>query len=178
MDEKNYSVLSIGIMFFVISHAAWLWEGIVTLCKFGSFVNRGFLHGFWLPVYGFSSLVLIYAFGRRNHSFWNIFIGSALICAFIEYGTAVVLEHSFHRKWWDYKNVFLNMEGRICLPVVLLFGLAGYLLVRLLAPCMDRQITRLSTAVQKCICIVLAGLLFMDFLYSVAVPNTGYGITF
>ena len=174
----KYSLLSSGIMFFIISHGAWLWEGSVTMLEVGKFVNRGFLHGFWLPLYGMGSLFLIYLFGKKKQSFWKIFIGSAVLCTMIEYSTAVLLEKLFHQKWWDYGFIGFDLKGRICGPAILLFGLAGYFLVCLLAPYLDRQIGKMSLLWQKRLCIILALLLLFDFGISVFYPNTGYGITF
>jgi hypothetical protein len=39
--------------------------------------------------------------------------------------TSYVLERWFHARWWDYSNMPLNLNGRICLPFTLCFGLAG-----------------------------------------------------
>lgn len=176
--QRNYSPLSVSIMFLVISHAAWLWEGLITFQLAGGFVNRGFLHGFWLPLYGACSLLLLYTFGRNPQPFWKIFIGSAVICGTAEYATAMVLEKVFHQKWWDYGDSLLSVEGRICGPVVLLFGVCGYILINLLAPYLDRQIQKISLAAQKSICIFFAMLLALDFIYSLLHPNMGHGITF
>lgn len=176
--RKNYSTLSIIIMFIVISHGAWIWEGLVTMTQVGKFVNRGFLHGFWLPLYGTGSILLIYVYGKEQSSFWKIFLGSAAICTVMEYAVAAVLENIFHRKWWDYGNVFLNLNGRICLPVIFAFGFAGYLLIRLLAPYMDRQIQKMSLSAQKKICIIFGIMMALDFGVSLFYPNMGRGITF
>lgn len=176
--QRRYSVLSVSIMFFVISHAAWIWEGFITMYEVGRFVNRGFLHGCWLPVYGTGSLLLIYVFGQTDCSFWKVFLGSAVICTSIEYCTAVALEIVFKQKWWDYGFISNNFNGRICLPVIPVFGIAGYMLVYLVAPYLDRQIQKISLPVQKSICFVFLFLFVMDFIFSLFKPNAGYGITF
>ncbi|MCM1288757.1 MAG: putative ABC transporter permease [Clostridium sp.] len=176
--RKKYSTLSIIIMFIVISHGAWIWEGLLTMTVVGEFVNRGFLHGFWLPLYGTGSILLLYVFGKEKNSFWKIFLGSAAICTTMEYAVAIVLEKLFHKKWWDYGDVFLNLKGRICLPVVFAFGFAGYLLIRLLAPYMDRQIQKISLSGQKKICIFFGIMMLLDFGISLFYPNTGRGIAF
>lgn len=176
--QRHYTVLSLGLMFFVISHVAWLWEGILMVYQMGAFVNRGFLHGCWLPVYGLSSLFLIYVFQGDAWSPWRVFWGSAVICTAVEYGTAVLLEKLYRRKWWDYGFVSANLDGRICIPVILLFGLAGCLLAYLIVPFLDRQIRRLPLRLQKGVCILLLALLALDFAVSLFYPNTGDGVTF
>ncbi len=176
--RKRYSTLSIIIMFIVISHGAWLWEGLVTMTEFGKFVNRGFLHGFWLPLYGTGSVLLLYIFGKSQSSFWRVFLGSAAICTGLEYTIAVLLENMFHKRYWDYGSVSLNLNGRICFPVMIAFGFAGYFLIRIFAPYMDRQIQKISLSKQKKICIIFGSIMILDFAVSLFFPNSGMGITF
>lgn len=176
--QRKYSILSISIMFFVISHAAWVWEGFITMYEVGRFVNRGFLHGYWLPVYGTGSLLLIYIFSDEDYPFRKVFFGSALICTAIEYALSVALEMVFRQKWWDYGFMSGGFDGRICLPVIPVFGVAGYILIYLVAPYLDRQIQRISLPAQKSICFVLFLLFITDFIFSLFRPNVGYGITF
>lgn len=176
--HRKYSALSIIIMFIVISHAAWLWEGIVTAFEVGRFVNRGFLHGLWLPIYGTGALLLIFIFGQKRYSFWQIFFGSAVICTAIEYAAAVILEEMFHMQWWSYGGVYFNYKGRICLPVFFVFGLAGYFLIHFLAPYLDDKIQKLSVPVQITVCIIFSFLFILDFLFSLFNPNVGQGVAF
>ena len=39
-------------LFFLLSCFGWLWEGFLYLFKDDMYVNRGFLTGPWLPIYG------------------------------------------------------------------------------------------------------------------------------
>ena len=39
-------------MFFGFCLVGWLWEVTLHLITHGEFVNRGMLHGPWLPIYG------------------------------------------------------------------------------------------------------------------------------
>ncbi len=176
--HRKYSALSIIIMFIVISHAAWLWEGTVTAFEVGRFVNRGFLHGLWLPIYGTGAVLLIFIFGQKRYSFWQIFLGSAMICTAIEYAAAVILEKMFHLQWWSYGDVSFNYKGRICLPVFFVFGLAGYFLIQFLAPYLDDKIQKLSVPVQIAVCIIFSSLFILDFVFSLFNPNVGQGVAF
>lgn len=44
------------------------------------------------------------------------------------------MERAFGTVWWDYSNMPLNIQGRICLPASLLFGVGGLLAVYVLMP--------------------------------------------
>jgi uncharacterized membrane protein len=63
-----------------------------------------------------------------------VFCITAALSAVLEYATSWVLERLFHAVWWDYHDMPLNLNGRICLPATTLFGLAGLVIVKLLVP--------------------------------------------
>lgn len=144
----------------------------------GEFVNRGFLHGFWLPVYGFGSIILVLLLGQAGKSVFYVFLFSSFVCSMIEYLTSHILELLFHEKWWDYSHIMLNFNGRICVFVILLFGFAGCLLIYYIAPFLNRQISKIPTNIQRLICIVFGLLFLTDILISIFHPNIGWGITF
>lgn len=49
---RLYSVTSVILLFFSFCFIGWLWEVSLHLVSDGEFVNRGVLHGPWLPIYG------------------------------------------------------------------------------------------------------------------------------
>ncbi|MDE6209026.1 MAG: putative ABC transporter permease [Lachnospiraceae bacterium] len=176
--KNQYSHMTIIIMFLIISHIAWIWEGIITVYEAGEFVNRGFLHGFWLPIYGSGSIILIKILGQTKHSVSMVFICSMLICGIIEYVTSFVLEKLFNKKWWDYNYLSFHLNGRISLFSVVMFGIAGCLLIFYIAPFLNKQINKIPIKLQKFICILFCGCFCTDVLVSLLNPNVGMGITF
>ena len=53
------TVKEIGLwifIFFLYSFFGWVWESCYRSVKQKKFVNRGYLNGPWLPIYGFSAL--------------------------------------------------------------------------------------------------------------------------
>ena len=63
------------LRFYLFAAIGWLWEVLLTAFVTGAWVNRGLLHGPWLPVYGIGG-VLLAAFlgGKWRHSllpFWG-----------------------------------------------------------------------------------------------------------
>lgn len=176
--KNQYSYMTIIIMFLIISHMAWIWEGIITMYEVGEFVNRGFLHGFWLPIYGIGSILLITIFGRTKHSAFAIFFFSMIICSIMEYMTSYILERLFHKKWWDYSYLVFHLNGRICLFSMVMFGIAGCLLIFYIAPFLNKQINKIPKTIQKFICIIFCTFFCIDMLVSFLNPNVGLGITF
>ena len=170
---KQTSVL---LLFFLLSLSGWLWEVLFVALTTGSFVNRGFLHGPWLPIYGFGGLAIL-ALLRRSRGL-PLFLLSALLGGSLEYLTSLLLEVLFRTRWWDYASWPCNLDGRICLGSLLAFGLAGWLLVTLLAPALARLLARLPRHFQKRLGQALTLLFAADAAFSLMAPNTGAGISF
>ena len=54
------------------------------------------------------------------------------LCGIVEYSTSMYLEHVKHLKYWGYSGYFLNVNGRISLEGLILFGHGGLALLMLL----------------------------------------------
>ncbi|MBQ8093372.1 MAG: DUF975 family protein [Clostridia bacterium] len=174
---RHYSIPVLIIMFFAFSLFGWSWEVTLHLLEYGTFVNRGVLHGPWLPIYGSGGLLillLLYRFRSRPHlEFFAIVILSAIV----EYGTSVVLEVMYGQKWWDYSGYFLNLNGRICAEGLLVFGIGGIVVVYLVAPVMDDYLARIRSSVIRPVCLALLLIFAADNIYSGKHPNMGEGVT-
>ena len=47
------------LLFFLFSAAGWVWEVALGVVTTGQVINRGFLRGPWLPVYGVGGVLLL-----------------------------------------------------------------------------------------------------------------------
>ena len=83
----------------------------------------------------------------------------------------------FNSKWWDYTGYFMNLNGRICLEGLLVFGMAGLLFTYVLSPMLDDIYGKIDKKYRKIVCAILLILFVLDIIWSVMVPNTGEGIT-
>ena len=175
---RHYSIPSLIIIFFLFAFVGWLWEVLLHLINEGAFVNRGVLHGPWLPIYGVGgTLVLIFLNKLRDKPAVQ-FISIIIICGIVEYFTSYFLEIAHNgEKWWDYSGYFLNLNGRICAEGLLVFGLAGMAAVYAIAPAIDDIIKKMNSRVVITISIVLSSIFILDNIYSKSNPNKGDGIT-
>ena len=175
---RRYSISSLILLFFIFSFVGWIWEVILHLINLGEFINRGVLHGPWLPIYGAGGvviLVLLYRF--RKNPILQFFV-TTLVCGVIEYFTAYYLELTHNgQKWWDYTGYFLNLHGRICAEGLLIFGLGGLAIVYILAPLIDNHLKKIKPKVLVVCCTILVSLFTIDQIYSSKHPNEGKGIT-
>ena len=174
---RRYSIWSIILMFFTYSFMGWLWEIALHLYEDGVFVNRGFLNGPYVPIYGAGSILILMLLNKFRSKPVLEFTSIIVLCGVMEYSTATILDFVYHAKWWDYSGYFLNIQGRICAEGLLIFGVFGSLVVYFLGPVFDNLFRRWRLRVVAPICIALLVIFMGDIIYSSANPNTGAGIT-
>ena len=176
--QRSYTVLNLVMMFFIFSMVGWLWEVMLALITEGMFVNRGTLHGPWLPIYGTGGIIILVLLRKLRGRPALLFVGTVVLCGFLEYFSSWYLELTHDgQRWWDYTGYFLNLNGRICAEGLLTFGLGGLAIVYLLAPALDNLLARAHRRIMAVVAIVLLVAYVGDNIYSSIVPNTGAGIT-
>ncbi len=175
---RCYSVWSVILMFFALSFVGWLWEVGLHLIADGAFVNRGVLHGPWLPIYGTGSVMMLLLLNRFRRKPVLEFLLAIALCGCVEYFTSVYLEYVHNgTRWWDYTGYFLNLNGRICAEGLLVFGIGGMAIVYVAAPFLDGLFRRVPSRMLIAIGIILLCLFAADQAYSAGHPNEGKGIT-
>ena len=134
----NYSISQWVLFFFFYAFIGWIWECFfVTAKEFYAkgkckFVNRGFLHGPFIPIYGFVAInILITTFSISNQRLFVFIIGSITATIF-ELITGSVMEKLFQVKYWDYSDLPLNYKGYICLFVSIFWGFLSVILVQII----------------------------------------------
>lgn len=175
---RRYSPISLVLIFFVFCVTGWVWEVSLHLVADGTFVNRGMLHGPWIPIYGAGSLLILTLLYRLRRKPILEFTAIVILSGVIEYMTSYYTECLFNgKKWWDYQGYFLNLDGRICAEGLLTFGIGGMILVYLIAPMLDNYLRKMKTQIAAPLCVILLSLFMIDQVYSFINPNTGHGVT-
>lgn len=110
----------------------------------GDFVLGGFLYGPFRPIYGYGFLIL-YLIGKKvNKNPLFIFLVSFIVCSVFEYLVSYGLEKIFNATWWDYRDFYLNLNGRICIMVSLFWGLLGLLFIKIIIPSLEKLFDKLN----------------------------------
>lgn len=174
---RHYSIWSVILMFLVFSFIGWVWEVSLHLIGDGVFVNRGVLHGPWLPIYGTGGVMILVVLNKMRRHPAAEFICIVVLCGLVEYFTSYYLEVTQGQKWWDYSGYFLNLHGRICAEGLIVFGVGGMAIVYLLAPLLDNVIKKIRFSILIPVCIIFMSVYVGDAVYSMKHPNTGKGIT-
>ena len=175
---RHYSIWSLITIFLSMSVFGWLWEVGMHLVSYGEFVNRGALHGPWLPIYGTGAVLILTVLNRFRRNPALEFGATIVLCGFLEYMTSLVMEIATGgTKWWDYSGYYLNLNGRICAEGLLVFGIGGLAIVYAIAPMIDDLVSRFNEKKVMAVCTVLMVLFLADVIYSQIHPNTGKGVT-
>jgi len=123
--------------FFLYSLLGYVCE--VFYCSLGArrLVNRGFLHGPYIPVYGFGAIFSIMLLTPYKYSIVLVFLLGSSVCSVIEYVTGLILELGFHTRLWDYSGRRFSIRGRVCLLNSVLFGLLVLVVLYLIHPAVE-----------------------------------------
>lgn len=131
------------LFFFLYCFLGWVWESCYVSTRQRRWVNRGFLHGPLLPIYGFGAVIILWATLPVRGSLPLIFLLGMLAATALEYVTGAAMEALFKVRYWDYSKQPFNLNGYICLTSSLAWGAFSILLVRFLHPPVEDLVLRL-----------------------------------
>lgn len=152
------------LLYSIIGYIAEVVSCSITLKKI--VLNRGFLIGPYLPIYGFGCLIMVWLLFRYEDDLLVLFIMSAFFCTVLEYFTSLLMEKLFKLRWWDYSNRKFQINGRVCLDNALLFGLGGVLVVKVLHPFLSGVVYLLPSSITIWLAIILFFIFLFDFVES------------
>lgn len=163
------------LLFFTIySFFGWLLETASASINERKFINRGFLAGFFCPIYGFGAVLIVQSSRWVNTTFENYFtalvisvIFSVILVTALEYITGYILEKIFNCKWWDYSNNAINIHGYICLKYSLLWGLLAFLLLQVVHPMISKTVFSIPVSAKGYIATFLLLYFLADTVKSV-----------
>lgn len=139
MNLQMYFLIYIIYAFF-----GWILECLYAFIKSKKFVNRGFLIGPWIPIYGYGALLITLLLKKYIDDPFALFAMSLIVCSILEYVTSYVLEKIFKVRWWDYSSNKYNINGRVCLETMIPFGIMGMIVMYIINPLIMDMINNLS----------------------------------
>ena len=158
-----------SLIFYLCSFIGYLLE--VFWCYLGSkkFVNRGFLCGPVIPIYGLGAVLILFCLLRYYEDPVVVFVFGVIITSALEYFTSKKKKKIFHNKWWDYSDRKYNINGRICLQNSFAFGILSLLIIYVVTPGFYLLFSLLPFKVWTILSIVFTILFILDVIYSVII---------
>lgn len=157
------------ILYFILySFAGWACVTVYYSLWKKHFINKGFLKGPCLPVYGIGAILIITASDPVRDYPAAVFFICICLAAVVEYIAGWLMESLFQVRWWDYSRVKYHLHGRICLKNTVLYGILGMTAVYILHPAVLRLIGQIPQENYRTAVSVIIALLFLDLIHSLS----------
>ena len=166
MTAIPHSIHLIWLLFFFYCVVGWILESTYCSIPAGHFINRGFLNGPYIPIYGTGAMVGLALFGGFTDPLQIFLLGGAMCCA-LEWVTSWGMEKLYHARWWDYSDKPLNLQGRIWIGGFVEFGLGIVVAVLVVNP----PVLRVLEQVPRTTAIILAIVTFVIFAIDLAISH-------
>ena len=154
----SYSAAQWLLVFYLYCVLGWCFESTVVSVEQRRWVNRGFLRGPMLPIYGFGAVILLHvSLPLQGHPVWS-YLACMTAATVFEYIVGVVMEKLFKVKYWDYSKQRFQFQGYICLRSSLCWGFLGLILTGVIHPPINALVVGLP----------FIGLIIIDVLFSAA----------
>jgi len=162
-------------IFILAAIIGWLYEVYIFWWNGKGILNRGFLYGPYLPVYGFGGVVLVLILNRlikKKLNLWKInimpifvFIIIGLIATIVEYIAHFILDTYFGILLWDYSEQFMNLNGRVCLDASLNFAIVGFAAIYVVMPLLAKLGKNIKMKTKDFLLIASLLVISIDFLF-------------
>ena len=154
------------LWFVIYSFIGWVWESCYVSVRKRRWVNRGFMHGPMLPLYGSGAIVVLVSTIGVRENVALIFLLGMMAATVLEYFTGAAMERLFHVRYWDYSNQKLNLHGYICVTSSLCWGFFSVLLVRVVHVPVETAVLRIPLTVSEGAALVLSVAAAVDLTQS------------
>lgn len=173
----GYTIWRILAYFIIYSVLGYIIETIFGIITKGTWESRqSFLYGPFCGIYGLGAVIMILSLQYFNQNNNRLFWGGFLVGSIIEYVVSWIGEILLNVKWWDYSNMPLNLNGRICVFFSIFWGLLAIYLMSYINPRVDRLINWIKSKISinklKVITLGVTIFLFIDCVV------TGYALKF
>ncbi len=149
------------LCFAVFSFIGWAYETVYYSVQHKKWVNSGFLSTCFCPIYGIGAMLDLLLLGSVKNTF-ALFAAGMVVTGSLEYFVSWMLERLFGRRWWDYTDWPLNINGRVCILSAAMFGIGTVALIKFIAPFTFGMINRIDNNACVALTVVIAAVMIID----------------
>lgn len=162
-EKKEIKIYDLIWYFIIFSILGMVIETLYCYITTGVIESRkGLIWGPFCPVYGIGAVVLIYALNRYRKNWLLLFITGTILGSVVEYMLSFGLEAIYGIRFWEYSYITENLNGRICIPYSIFWGMLSILVIKLIKPIIDKLINLIPQYFGKKLEIVLIIFLILD----------------
>jgi uncharacterized membrane protein len=162
----HYAMVHWLFFFYIYCFLGWCFESAYVSLKSRKLVNRGFMRGPFLPLYG-SGAIMMYVVSRPFQD--NIiltYIAGFIGATVLEYVTGALMEHLFKVRYWDYTRYRFNIQGYICLSSSVAWGFLTIFMTRVIHKPIERFVLSIPQQVLSYVTLIITIYVVADFTLS------------
>lgn len=171
-QKKKFTIMGLSVWrilayFIIYSVVGYIIETIFGIITKGTWESRqSFLYGPFCAIYGLGAAIMIIFLHKYSKNYTRLFIGGFIVGSIVEYLVSWIGEMLLGVKWWDYSDMPLNINGRICVYFSIFWGFLALYLIASFNPRIDRLInwikSKLSVKALKVLTTTVTILLLID----------------
>ncbi|RGT72961.1 putative ABC transporter permease [Mediterraneibacter massiliensis] len=154
------------LFFYIYSFVGWIWESCYVSAQKRKWVNRGFLNGPFLPIYGCGALAVLVSTIPVRENVLLIFVFGMTGATILEYFTGWGMEKLFKVKYWDYSRQPFNLNGHICLLASLGWGLFSVIMIKGIHVPVEKAVLSLPEVAGEAVAFCFTIYMSIDFTVS------------
>lgn len=158
----SYHILEWVLFFYIYCVFGWIFESTYVSLKSKRFVNRGFMKGPMIPIYGEGAIMMIIATYPVRGNLILEFVMGMIGATLLEYVVGALMESLFKVKYWDYSNQPFNIKGYICLSSTICWGALSVLLAEVIHLPVESFVLSINETVLLVIVMVVTILFIAD----------------
>lgn len=144
----------------------WCIETTYVSLNARQFVNRGFLYGPVIPIYGCGAIAILFSTIPVREWTIAVFLVGMLAASVLEYVTGVLMERIFKVRYWDYTDNKFNINGHVSLGTSLAWGGLSVVLVKWIHKPFERVVYAIPEATAQALAFVLMCVFIFDLAVS------------
>ena len=162
----QYSIIQWLFFFYFYCFFGWIFESTFVSIKSRKPVNRGFMRGPFLPIYGSGAIMmLVVSMPFQNHIFLTYLAGCVGATA-LDLVTGIWMEALFKVRYWDYSNQKFNYKGHICLSSTIAWGFLTILMTEVVHKHVESVVFRIPYSIVVGLTMVITVCMIVDFTLS------------
>ena len=162
----QYKAFEWLFVFYTYCFLGWCFESAFVSLKSKKWINRGFIRGPFLPLYGSGATMMLVVSMPFRDNIVLTYVAGCIGATVLEYITGVTMELLFNMRYWDYSNRPFNFQGQICLRSTLTWGFFTVLMTRALHWPIDRFIHSVSGRTLYYVTLLITVYIVIDFTLS------------
>lgn len=154
------------LFFFIYCFLGWCWESAYVSVRKRQWVNRGFLKGPVLPIYGSGALAVLVSTLPVRECPALVYIFGLIGATLLELVTGICMENLFHVRYWDYSNQKFHYKGHICLSSSVAWGFFSLAMIYGFHKPIERMVLGLPYRFTNVSSFILTAIVAADFAVS------------